>query len=152
MNKEQFDRMSDFALRMVEVCSLKGRWRKELTGHVREILAELSQEIYGFHYSRIKSWDEPEEADGQSPQSLCDFMDDYCLEEGLEKIKEYRNGNTDLVQTKVGCALMCCIRAGCDVATNSQVGVLGYSVADLRAMWTPEKIPDWVCQIGRAHV
>lgn len=153
MTNEQFERMKEFATRMVPVAIGSNRWRKVLAGHVEEVLARIDCENFGIHWRHIVDWDNktklPDDdgtcgfACSDDRYLLCDFMSVYCWDNDLEREKEDRQGNCEVVETKVGTALRCCIRAACDVAVAPSAGVLGFTVGDLRQMW-PEGIPAWV--------
>lgn len=45
--------------------------------------------------------------------------------------------------------VVCCIRAGLDVAIGERVGVMGYTAGDLRKMY-PDGVPDWITG-GKDH-
>lgn len=42
----------------------------------------------------------------------------------------------------------CCIRAGLDLATELSMGVIGFTAGDIRAMYHPEGVPEWISNPG----
>lgn len=74
---------------------------------------------------------------------VCDRVSEYLWDERLEREKEDRHGNTEIVETKLGTAISCCLRAGLDVAVSPSAGVCGFTAGDIRKMY-PEGVPDWV--------
>jgi hypothetical protein len=154
MTHRQFKKMTVFALRMVPVAIGGGRWRKELRGHVTEILCQLDDGAFACHWDHIVDWDNntrlPDDdgtcgfAWNDGRMLLCDFMSEYCWDTNLEREKTDRHGNCEVVETKMEIALRCCIRAACDVAVAPSAGVLGFTVGDLRLMWKNRTLPKWV--------
>lgn len=152
MTTKQFRRMCSFALRMVPQSIGGKRWQNVVRGHVKEILYRMSIENYGFHYRHIEDWDNAEynpEKDQYGHSHLladlpCDHLSTYCWENDLQKEREDRRGNCSVVNTKVGIALRCCIRAAMDVAVEPSGGVVGFTVGDLREMWKGKPLPKWV--------
>lgn len=154
MTRKQFRRMTVIAVRMVPTAINGGRWRKELRDHVGEILYRLNDNAFACHWSHIVDWDNntplPDDdgtcgfawSDGR--YLLCDFINEYCWDNRLEKEKEDRYGNCEVIDTKMGIALRCCIRAACDVAVAPSAGVVGWTVADLKQMWKNRSLPKWV--------
>ena len=154
MTKKEFERMKDFAIRMTVVSIGGKRWQKVVRGHVEEILSRMDCPNFGFEYQRIQNWDNARQGPdldmyGHKVRHCmlpCDFMSDYLYDHGLEREHESRSGHCESVQTKVGSAVSCCIRAAMDIAVHPSGGVVGFSVGDLRKMWAPEPIPAWVAQ------
>ena len=75
---------------------------------------------------------------------LCDALSDYLFDERLEIEEEDEHGNCTLVETPLGNAVGCCLRAACDVACEPSGGVLGWTAGDLRKMWLGRPVPKWV--------
>lgn len=162
MTTKQFRKMKVFALRMTPTAIRGGRWQKELRDHVLEVLSRLDCENFGIHYSTITNWDHHEPIPGDDgtcgfawshPRALlCDFMSEYCWDHNLKKEKEDRKGNCEVVDSKMGIALRCCIRAACDVAVAPSAGVLGWTVGDLKKMWKGRKLPKWVTDFWEGDI
>lgn len=154
MTRTQFRRMCSFALRMVPIAIGGTRWKAVLRDHVREILYRMNCENFSIHYSHVVNWDHNTRLPGDdgtcgfalddARSLLCDYVSGYCFDHGLEREVEDRHGNCRLVDTKIGIALHCCLRAACDFAAQPQSGVLGFTVGELRQMWAPKPIPEWV--------
>lgn len=71
----------------------------------------------------------------------------------LEKLWERRNKDKWLeaydnlreqIVDRWSSPVHCCLRAGIDLAKSPSVGVVGFTVGDLKKMY-PEGIPDWLC-------
>lgn len=156
MTLKEFRRMKIFALRMTRIAIGGGRWQKVVREHVSEILYRMDSESFSCHWSHTVDWDNktrlPDDDgtcgfawnDGRS--LLCDFMSNYCWDNELEIEKEDRRGNFRQIDTKVGIALRCCIRAAVDTASKPSAGVVGFTIGDLKKMWAPKRIPKWVCE------
>jgi hypothetical protein len=154
MTEKQFRKMKVFALRMVPVAIGGGRWVKELKEHVKEVLCKLDDEAYECHWGYIENWDHktrlPDDdgtcgfAWNDHRMILGDFISEYLWDNDLEREKEDRRGNIEIVESKMGVALSCCIRAACDVAVSPSGGVLGFTVGDLKEMWKGRSLPRWV--------
>lgn len=132
MNQEQFDRWKDFSMRMASVAIRGGRWQKELREHLTECFGM-------FECETIKSWDHS----GGRQLPVCDKVSDYLWENQLQREKEYRNGNIEIIEGKMVVAIQCCLRAGLDVAVEPSAGVCGFTAGDIRRMY-PEGVPDWI--------
>lgn len=68
----------------------------------------------------------------------CDSFDGYVWDRGY--IRETKDGEE---RGEFGSAIMCCIRAGFDVAVHPSAGVLGFTVGTLRTMF-PEGLPPYL--------
>ena len=149
MTRQQYRRMAVFALRMAPTAIKGARWKQELLEHIRKILDRINGDNYGIHYSTIKDWDHPHPVPGDdgtcgfawshSPYLLCDFVATYCWDRNW-------NYNSDGKDSARAIALNCCIRAACDVAVSPSAGVVGWTVQDIKAMWYPKPVPQWVKQ------
>lgn len=144
MTRQQFRRMTIFALRMVRV-AVGTRARRSLRDHVEEVLTRLNDPASDCHWQDLEAWDQrPPNRTGFQSMSLCDWMLEYGMDHGLEREVHKRSGQWDMVQTTVGRGLCCCIRAAFDIAVAQSAGVLGFTAGDLRRMWKGRPLPRWV--------
>ena len=143
MTRKQFRKMTVFALRMTNVVG-GNRWRKVVRIHVENILSCRME----WCMEHIIDWDNgaryPETR--QRWRGGGDIVREYLWDNQLELEKERRGGSVDVVDTGIGIAVSCCIRAGMDFATTPSGGVLGFTVGDLRRMWKNRSLPKWVTE------
>ena len=74
---------------------------------------------------------------------VCDKVSGYLWDKRLEREKEDRHGNCEIVESKIGVAIRCCLRAGLDIAVEPSAGVCGFDAGDIRKMYH-DGVPDWV--------
>jgi len=153
MTRTQYRRMRTFALRMATVAIGGARWQAEVRAHVSELTYRLSQPNW-CHYSTIRDYCTPEPTPGDDgtvgfalrhPRPiLCDAVADYLWNHRLLYEKEFADGSCEIIESKRANAIECCIRAGCDLATEGD-GVLGFTAGDLRRMWPKRRtLPAWI--------
>lgn len=133
MTPEQFERWKDFATRMALHAhpDADEGTRQAAAGLVREILDE-----YEGRLEDVQGWD------GEGGKAyLCDDVANALEDYG----HLHWNEESERVYSKAGGIAMSCVRAGVDVSLKPSAGVLGYDLADIRAMY-PEGIPDWVAE------
>lgn len=141
MTRKQFRRMKVFALRMTNV-AIGNRWRKVVREHVEAVI-DCRMEWCMEH---IIDWDNG----ARDPETRRywegggDIVRSYLWDHNLELEKERRDGSVEVVDTGIGIAVSCCVRAGMDMATEPSGGVLGFTVGDLRRMWRRRMLPKWV--------
>lgn len=154
MTTQQFHLWQSFSRRMV-VRGLGRRLRKSknrLLGMLRDVFDSLRDE-HGSDpsfISRLRSWedtDPPPRKEGpyESRTLVCDlissleehwnphYWDDWRRNTG--PYERWRERWTD--------ALCCCVRAGMDLASEPSMGVVGFTVGDLKRMY-PRGIPKWI--------
>ena len=129
MTLTEFRRMKVFALRMTRV-AIGRNWQKRLYTYVHDFLTRMEGENNNMPYQDIVSWDHS----NNGRCYLCDAVTDYTYSHGLKD---------DSALEK---AVSICVRAGCDMAAEPSAGVVGFTVGDLRKMWAPRELPDWVTE------
>lgn len=141
MTRKQFRRMKVFALRMTNV-AIGNRWRKVVRDHVEAVI-DCRME---WCMDKIIDWDngvfDPEYR--RYWEGGGDIVSNYLWDHNLEREKERRDGSVEVVDTGIGIAVSCCVRAAMDMATEPSGGVLGFTVGDLRKMWNRSTLPKWV--------
>lgn len=156
MNKVQFRRWKDFAIRM----SLHG-WPAREVGQKqhRQVVIPAVEDFFehikmnfGADIIRFESWDDSRtdhsirDRYGHYPIGpyVCDIMSEYLNDEnpfqwcGEEDEKAYL-GWDELW----GGRIRCCVRAGMDLASTPSGGVVGFTKADIERMY-PDGVPRWV--------
>jgi len=68
-----------------------------------------------------------------------ELWDRLYQQDKVDEAEEYADA---IVERWLG-PVHCCVRAGLDLAYSPSMGVLGFTVGDLRKMY-PEGVPDWV--------
>ncbi len=151
MTKRQFNRLSDFAVRMTRVAIGNPRWQAVLRRHVKDILWQMDGG--DLNYREIIAWDDNHEASESerrrsllpyTSELLCDYVSTYCWDHNLTRERETARGDCSPIHSKLDIALHCCLRAACDLAAQPSAGVAGFTVGDLRKMWPGQRIPKWV--------
>jgi hypothetical protein len=141
MTLKQYRRLCSFALRMTHV--IDHHYRKDCRSLVREVLEDMSEDCWsGIHYKNLNDWDYNEHG-----SYLCDFFNPAG---GLADRHPYlcrnRPAPDGTWDTRLLNCVSSCIRAAFDVAVSPSAGVVGFTVGDLRKMWNPKPIPQWVLQ------
>lgn len=135
MTPEQFDRWKDFALRMA---------RHGFSRATEARRAKIAEEVDAFfswydsdsdEVAQIVGWD-------NGPSYIGDAVDQH-----LQHHRHYsfnaRTGQGTELGNRFANQVSCCIRAGLDCASSPSLGVLGFTVGDLRRMYS-DGIPGWV--------
>lgn len=147
MTPEQFHNWRDFALRMARACYADSRrpsaqWVVE---QVEEFFARYDEESA----ADVVDWD-------SAPAHICDETRQFVWD--LQPAFRWRLRARDVAEQdedrraelaeaqweeQWGDPIRCCIRAGLDMASAPSMGVVGFTVGDLRAMY-PEGLPSWL--------
>ena len=134
MTSEQFERWQDFSLRMAKHC-----YPKATDSRKTKILEEVKDYFY---WRRLqKDWPEIMDWDGNDDKYyLCDKVREF-----FEKYLHYSR-REDEYTGRFHEQIVCCIRAGFDIAVEPSSGVVGFTVGDLKQMYGGV-IPEWIkCQ------
>lgn len=107
-------------MRMAKVAIGGGRWQKEVRGYVKHFFWVKSIEE---QLDSITNWD-----GGCGELYLCDEVSDFLWNEQLQREHEDRHGNFEAVESNVGGAVSCCIRAGFDVAVGMSARSMSYQM------------------------
>lgn len=155
MTREQYQNWRDFALRMARVCYRTSR-RPAASWVVEQVDEFIGS--YEIAYEPVCNWDESAgtswsvsdewaswEADETPLFNLeCDYEDDDDEDLPDEEVLDERaeKARSQWQEQFLG-PVVCCVRAGLDMATTITGGVVGFAVADLQAMF-PEGVPCYV--------
>lgn len=142
MTSDQYARWKDFAMRMSAVLQSRRpskKWIRERIEFFFEVYM-TEKEAAG-----VVTWDDTEMsyAKGDLTEHVADVTQPGFLRLD-EESKRYEDSRARWRERWVS-PLICCIRAGLDVASKPSGGVVGFTVGDLRRMY-PEGIPDWVAK------
>ena len=131
MTHEQFLRWEDFSTRMAKHCYPKATEarRKKIAEEVKSFFDERK---FQEDWPEIMDWDGNKD-DFYLSDSVDDFYDNY---RHWSRREEYYTGN-------FYSQVVCCIRAGFDIAVEQSGGVIGFTAGDIRRMWNGE-VPEWV--------
>ncbi len=130
MTNEQFTHWEEFATRMAEHYPDAPETRKS------EIVEKVKEYFWWRHYQ--DDWHGIRDWDGNGDDYfLCDAVDEFFDNIRLDDETEELNIDTLFNQ------VICCIRAGFDVAVKPSGGVVGFTAGDIRQMWDGE-VPNWV--------
>lgn len=147
MTPDQFQNWRDFALRMARTCYAESRrpsarWVVE---QVEEFLARYDEESA----AGVVDWD-------AAPAYICDEARQFVWDlqpafrwrlraRDVSELDEDRRAELAEAQWEEqwGDPIRCCIRAGLDLASSPSMGVVGFTLGDLRAMY-PEGLPPWL--------
>jgi hypothetical protein len=145
MNREQFDRWKDFALRMARTVyspTMRDPSRKWIIEQVEEFLAWMEDD-----YLRITDWDSTW---ADSPPHYYPCVSDEMsrfewdrLPYSVRKLEGEDGEKFEEGQERWFGPIRCCVRAGLDMASEPSAGVVGFTLGDLRKMY-PEGLPDWL--------
>lgn len=140
MTSEQHARWKDFALRMARLPSRRPptawvvemvQWWFDLNDHPQYDIADVT------------CWD-------QGEALVCDRVSEFLWDRSDEHFSGRGPDDYDRRELAAehwlgtwGNAVSCCIRAGLDVVAEPSMGVLGFTVGDLRRMY-PEGLPEWL--------
>ena len=145
-NWRQFAQRMAFAIYRDRTTTRRDRLVKEV-GHLIDVfLSNYPAKDRGWGcLADVDRWDgslmrpgEPYDQYRKRAAYPCDSFDGYVWDRGY--IRETRGGEE---RGEFGSAIMCCIRAGFDVAIEPSAGVLGFDMGDIRAMF-PEGFPPYV--------
>lgn len=156
MNRVQYKRWKDFAIRMAQ----KGWSVREVMQKVHQDSVIPAVENFFEHMAwdykddviRIESWDDTRRDTSQRDYYghyligpyVCDIVSGHLENynpfyyEGEESDKAYE----DFDERWCG-RVRCCLRAGLDLAVEPSAGVLGFTKGDLERMY-PEGVPKWI--------
>ena len=136
MSPKQYENWLDFSTRMARESARywTERRRRLLVRTVRDII-ECTWHEYG---EDITDWD-------SAPAWLCDTIEERVENRGfIHWIDDDKRGCFRR-ETRFGTMIMCCIRAGFDVAVTPSAGVIGgrFTVGMIRRMY-PNGLPAFV--------
>lgn len=156
MTPQQAENWRDFAARMAAETH---QWRTErrrdrVVEHVENYIDIF---LHNWPLDQIGDWDghQTASAPGRKVQRYgrdhiemaypCDEFDRLMEDDGIVHFNERSNGSCEERETDFAAAIMCCIRAGFDVAVAPSAGVIGsrYTAGMLRRMF-PEGLPSYV--------
>jgi len=144
VSPEQYERWHNFALRMARACFKQNRNpnSKEIEANVERFFECLDSDAL----LSIVDWDNSD-GDFLSVTDMCreheDGWNPYYWSD------EYGTATQQRHYQQFICPVICCIRAGLDMAVSPSAGVMGFTAGDLRAMY-PEGVPDWITG-GEGH-
>lgn len=157
---EQYEHWKDFALRMARVCFRRKRNPNaaEIESNVQFFFDCLDPEdllsIRDWDHSDpypegskrhgLDCWGHPETA--MSVTDMCKEHEEAwapCYWCDMPESKAYR------IYEQWVAPVVCCIRAGLDMAVSPSAGVAGFTAGDIRRMY-PEGPPDWITG-GKDH-
>ena len=153
MTLKEYRRMCVFALRMVKL--QPRRYRKACREHVVELLDRMNCENFSLHYSQVIDWDSSERWTSEEIAAdpvhcrysknrlICDYVSHEHWEYDRDLTRQKPDAEGCYGTVLRGC-VQCCIRAALDVASAPSGGVVGFTVGDLRNMWLPHRLPEWV--------
>jgi len=131
VEKIQFDRWQDFAIRMAQsVFETATKVRQEKI--IKNVKDYFSEREFQDDWDGINDWD----GNGDD-YFLGDDVNDYF------DIYRHWNSKTGEYEGKFLNQITCCIRAGFDMAVKQSGGVVGFTVGDVRKMFDG-KVPDWI--------
>ncbi len=152
MTPLQFERWSDFAVRMARTC-YAASWRPSgewILDRVDGFLSCVDDE----ERAAIVSWDH---SDGDA-MCVTDHLSEYCDDDyyhiNVDSQAETRNGvwrqglAVEQFREQWLGPVHCCLRAGLDLAAEPSAGVVGFTAGELRNMY-PEGVPDWIARPGK---
>lgn len=150
MTPTDYEHWKDFALRMAKLPSRTPP---------RKWVVEMVEWWFGLHndpkfdIEDVNSWD-------QGPTYVCDNVSQFLWDryemdgpKGRFRLRneEARRNAEERWMGKWGGAVSCCIRAGLDMVAEPSMGVLGYTMGDLRKMY-PEGFPEWLEKVLKEFV
>lgn len=151
---EQYGRWRDFSIRMALTCFKRKRNpdAAEIERNVEHFFECLSSE----DLLSIVDWDNSDAyPEGSRDHGLDYFghprhamlVTDMCKEHEDGWNPHYWEDRTDAQidrhYERFVSPVVCCIRAGLDMAVSPSAGVMGFTAGDLRAMY-PDGLPDWI--------
>lgn len=151
MTELQFERWQDFAMRMARKCYADS-WRPSCSW----IVGKVAQFFEGIEDDKefilsIINWDHSEGEGYGVGDRLSTDIDDcgpgldneeaFTLVYGIERdVLAWEQYNAQWLGP-----VNCCVRAGLDLASEPSMGVIGFTVGDIRKMY-PAGVPDWIAQ------
>ncbi len=131
MTKLQYLRWKFFALQMAKHCFLEATEarRRKLYDELEGYLTWVGDDGWadGAEYTKFNSWD----------FDVSGHAESYFAQHYHEDFNGEERGNKFLNQ------IMCCLRAGVDVAVKPSGGVVGFTIGDVRRMFG-NRLPQWV--------
>jgi len=157
MNRIQYRRWKDFALRMADngwpATITRTKSYKKTVKPAVEHFFDLLYHNYQHDITRIESWDHTRVDYRNAETFSWGVRGEYwpCVgDEARRIIDEYWNpGRSDRKYDEWdnlwGDRIRCCIRAGIDLALNPSLGVIGFCKSDIERMY-PDGVPKWITQ------
>lgn len=147
MTPTDYEHWKDFAFRMAKLPS-----KTPPTKWVVEMVAWWfnTHDHPKYDIEDVNSWD-------QGPTYVCDNVSAFLGERFDGRGKNCGYGFDayerayDRWMNTWGNAVSCCIRAGLDLVALPSMGVLGFSIGDLRKMY-PEGFPEWLEKVLKEFV
>jgi len=151
---EQYEHWKDFSIRMARTCFKRKRNpdTEEIEANVEHFFDCLDPE----DLKSIVDWDHSDPYPEGSPRAGLDYgghpkramlVTDMCKEhaDGWNPYYWYDLSETEEERRddQFCGPVLCCIRAGLDMAVSPSVGVMGFAAGDLRRMY-PGGVPDWI--------
>ncbi|MFB6402843.1 hypothetical protein [Pseudomonas putida] len=106
--------------------------RQKLRDYVDWVVSDFREEVKSG--GKMTGWDGELGGLGY----VCDYMSDRLWD---WKLEWDRNG--EVMRSKLGNQIQCCIRAALDIAVEPSAGVIGFTAGDLRKACGGE-LPDWI--------
>ena len=152
---EQYERWHDFSLRMARTCFKRKRNPNaaEIEANVEHFFGCIDPEDLlsfvdwdhsapypeGSKYHGLDYWKHPKCA--MLITDICKEHEEAWNPRFWECYED--NAKSDRLYEQFVNPVVCCIRAGMDMAVSPSAGVMGYTAGDLRKMY-PEGVPDWI--------
>ena len=152
MSNDKFKRWHDFSFRMAKTC-----YRQRKSPSSTWILATLDQcfeHIKDEGVDCFVSWDEVvsdwfqevvEYEVWVKPYDFATTKEAKHLDQWYDKANDDKYDEVkEKIVSRVCEPIHCCLRAGLDLVGEQSGGVLGFTVGDLKRMYAPDPIPDWI--------
>lgn len=174
MNDDKFNRWHDFSLRMAKTCYRQRKspsftWTlatlDQCFEHIKDegvgcFVSWDNTLPYPENHSCYGSYNEKP----NKPSGLGDwFMEvvegevwstphDFATTKESDRLDKYNDKGAfdkydelkEKIVSRVCEPIHCCLRAGLDLVGEQSGGVLGFTVGDLKRMYAPDPIPDWI--------
>jgi hypothetical protein len=106
-------------------------------------------------WRRVEDWDTTNPNENGRSFCVSDHISDMCeywipnyWSSDFPYEDEDEEGYNRAIEKWVGPA-SACIRAGLDIASQPSAGVVGFTAGDVRKMWSPKPVPNWVKEAWR---
>lgn len=142
MNQIQLDRWKQFSLGLARNSypNITPARREKLLAEVEDCI----EYVVCNGLDAINDWDVADYRDGRLYEySAGTRVSDWMWDNRYEREVEDRKGNVEVACGRFGTMIICCVRAGFDVAVSPSGGVLGYTIGDVRNIFDGG-LPDWV--------
>lgn len=150
MSPEQYTRWMDFAERMARTYPDRSpEFRARCAELVAGFVCQYTDD--GRDIARVSGWDDQQNGNGYPCDAFAETLR-TDIETEFEA-PEYWEADTGRGPTKAYeeweerylNPVVCCVRAGLDMASAPSMGVLGFTVGDLRRMYETEgRVPAWI--------